>query len=208
MTLQPESNGWRRNRRHQILTAGALAVLVVAVLAIVLLVTRGGGGSSPAQKRAAFASMVTQLRTDLRECSGDAAAAVLAYRLAEAGGGPRRQALESARKAAAACVPANDNGIWNLSLYVIPSQVRSRNLDYALSCLGVWAQFDVAPAMKDIEIALGKANDGAAVSAYMSLADSASSVGTTADSALRHDAHRLHLTNFQPISLPSLQPAS
>jgi hypothetical protein len=152
--------------------------------------------------------MVTQLRTDLRGCSRGAAAAVSAYRLAEAGTGPRRQALENAHRAAAACVPASDNGIWNLSLYVIPSQLRSQSLDYALSCLGVWAQFDVAPAMKDIEAVLGKANDEAAASAYMSLADSASSVGSTADSALHHEAHRLHLTNLHPISLPSLQPPS
>jgi hypothetical protein len=208
VTFQPESSGWLWNRRHQILAAGALAVLVVGVLAIVLLVSQRGGGSTPAQKRAAFTSMVTQLRADLRECSGDAAAAVSAYRLAEAAGGSRQQALESARKAAAACVPDSDNGIWNLSLYVIPSQVRSRNLDYALSCLGVWAQFDVAPAMKDIEIALGKANDAAAVSAYMRLAKSAVNIGTAAESALRHDAHQLHLTKFQSILLPSLQPAS
>lgn len=205
MTLQPESGGWLRKRSHHIVAAGAL---LVGGLAIVLLVTLGGGGSTPAQKRATFTSTVTQLRADLRQCSGDAAAAVSAFRLVEAGASPRRQAVESARKAAAACAPASDSGIWNLSLYVIPSQVRDRNLDYALSCLGVWAQFDVAPAMKDIETVLGNANDGAAVSAYKSLADSAASLGTTADSALRRDAHRLRLTNFRPISLPSLQPAS
>lgn len=208
MTSQPKVDRPPSRGRHQIVAGAALAALLVVGLAILLITTAGGGRSTPAQQRTVFASMVKRLRFDLRECTRDTAHAVSTFRRAEEGGGSKRQAIEGARVAAAACVPATDTGIWNLSLYAVPDPVRNRTLDYGVSCLGVWAQFEVAPAMKDIEKALDGDSESAAIAGYELIAKGAASVKTIADSAFQQEAVRLRQTGVQPISLPSLQLAS
>lgn len=113
-----------------------------------------------------------------------------------------------ARKAASTCVPNGDNGIWRLSLYVVPDSVRSRSLDYAVSCLGVWAQFDVAPAMLDIEKVLDGGNPKLARSDYARSAQAAVTVGRAADLGLERESVRLGLSQPQQIGLPALSLSS
>lgn len=190
-------------RRYRLVGIAVAAAVAVAVIAVIL-VSRPAG---PVQKRADFTTMLQTLRSDLSACSAKASAALSAWRPAETGVDSKNRAVKAAQAAARACTPGTDNAIFELTLYSLPTSLSGLHLNYAVSSLGVWAQEDVAPAMRDEEILLADPTDKVAGTTYQRLAGWAGDNLAAANSTLRQAARRLGVTHFTPIQLTSIQAA-
>lgn len=94
--------------------------------------------------------------------------------------------------------------IWELTLYSVPSSLRGLGLDYAVSCLGVWAQEDAAPAMQLAQSLARTPSDGSARARYAQLARWAEFNANTANSSLVRAGRSLGLAQAETIALPSL----
>ena len=149
--------------------------------------------------------MMQTLRADLATCAATASTAVARWRPGEAGHGGVERAQKAARAAAGACAPGTDSAIFDLTLYSLPDSLLGLHLEYAVSCLGVWAQEDVAPAMRTEETLLANPGDQAAVSAYRRDANWAERNLRSANLALRRAADKLGVAEFTPIQLTSIQ---
>jgi len=184
---------------------GAAVILIVLALASAALV--GSRPAGTAQKRSDFQTVMQTLRTDLATCNAKASTAISRWRPGEAGHGWVEQAQKAAQAAARACAPGTDSAIFDLTLYSLPNSLLGLHLEYAVSCLGVWAQEDVAPAMRTEETLLANPGDRAATSAYQREASWAEGNLGAANVALRRAAGKLGVADFTPIQLTSIQAA-
>ncbi|MGH7665769.1 MAG: hypothetical protein ACRENY_07480 [Candidatus Dormibacteria bacterium] len=178
--------------------AVALAGIVAAVAYLLL-----SGSSGIAQKQRDFASMVATLRSDLSRCNSLAAAAVSDSLKMEDGSSSTEHAEVAAHAAARACVPASSTAVWNLTVYLLPSSLQGHHLNYAVSALGVWAQEDVAPAMRAERHWLANRSDRKATTTYDQDAAWATADLASANLTLRRAAKTLG-SNFRPLRLISL----
>jgi hypothetical protein len=161
--------------------------------------------TSASQRRAQFHAMAATLRSDLAACDNRAAAAVSAWqKRVKSSGGGRQLAQATAKAAAVACNPSTGNGIFNLTLYAVPTTLSKLRLNYAVSCLGVWAQEDVQPAMLAIQDLLRQPADQAEATAYRRASGFAASNLASANLVLQHAARKLGITDFTPLQLTSL----
>ncbi|MGH7643930.1 MAG: hypothetical protein ACRENX_13145 [Candidatus Dormibacteria bacterium] len=200
---EPASSQRQRGRS---LRLGALVVLVfLAGGGIALVVTRP---ASSGQKAAAFRTMVEALRADLLECNTKVATALSSWHPTELGDSRQPRARMAAQAAARACAPSTDPAIFQLTVYSLPPALSGLHLDYAVSALGVWAQEDVTPAMRNEVTLLAHPGDRGAASAYRREATWAATTLATADSTLQRAADKLGVGHFRPIQLTSIRPAA
>jgi hypothetical protein len=148
--------------------------------------------------------MVRTLRSDLAGCNSRASAAISAWQGVVRGSESTARAEKAAQTAARACTPDTDSAVWELTLYAVPSSLRSLHLNYAVSCLGVWAQEDVQPAMEVEENLLHHPGDQSRITTFQRLAGWAAGNRASANSTLRRAARKLGIASFIPISLTSL----
>jgi hypothetical protein len=181
----------------------AVAV-IVAVLATATAVVVSNSSASVSQKRADFAAMVGTLRADLAGCNAKATAAVSARQRATRGQESRTAAAHQAQVASRSCAPATANSVWELSVYSLPSSLNGLHLEYAVSCLGVWAQEDVSPAMTAEAQLLRQQNDAGGATTYERLAGWAANDLAIANGTLRRAAQKLGISGFTEITLTSL----
>ena len=160
--------------------------------------------TSASQRRTQFHSMVATLRADLTACDNRAAAAVWAWQKRVQGSGSLSHAEAPAKAAAVACNPSTGNGVFNLTLYAVPTALPKLRLNYAVSCLGVWAQEDVQPAMLAIQDLLRQPADQTEATAYRRAAGFAASNLASANLVLQRAARKLGITDFAPLQLTSL----
>lgn len=157
-----------------------------------------------ASKRDAFVTMVKVLRADLSRCSAAASSAVSDWRLARSASSQAHRAEREAQAAATDCSPSTNARIFDLTLYAVPSSLGGLDLNYAVSCLGVWAQEDVDPAMRDEAALLQQPGEPGVSATYERLAGWAESNLACANSTLEQAANRLGLTDFSRIKLVRL----
>jgi len=151
--------------------------------------------------------MMQTLRADLATCDAKASTAIARWRPGEAGHGWVARAHKAAQAAVRACAPGTDRAIFDLTLYSLPDSLMGLHLEYAVSCLGVWAQEDVAPAMRTEETLLANPGDQTAASAYRREASWAAINLRSANMALRRAADKLGVAEFTPVQLTSIQAA-
>jgi hypothetical protein len=190
----------RSNHPIRWIGVAAILALLVAASAFVL-ATRQPDAAS---KRDAFATMVEVLRADLAGCSAAASSAISDWQLAHGASTGSLRAEREAQTAASACSPSTNNRIFNLTLYAVPSSLAGLDLTYAVSCLGVWAQEDVGPAMHDEVTLLHQPRDAGVSAAYERLAGWAAINLACANSTLKAAANRLGLSRFSTIKLVKL----
>ncbi|MFZ0995298.1 MAG: hypothetical protein WAO09_04875 [Candidatus Dormiibacterota bacterium] len=195
---QPSS--WLPVGPYQVLAA----VIVVAVVATGIALAVGHGSVSTSQRRVDFTAMVGTLRTDLGRCNAKASVAVAAWQRVSRAEETHVTAARQAQAASRACAPASDNSVWKLTLYSLPSSLDGLHLDYAISCLGVWAQEDISPAMTAEARLLLRPSDPDGLSSYHRLADWAANERAIVNATLRRAAQRLGIKGFSGIALTSL----
>lgn len=205
---EPVPAALQERRCPQMVRFAAIAAVVAGLATVAFIAAAGGAGASAAQRRVAFTAMVQTLRRDLASCDARASSAVSALRLFRDGALPESDAHQVAQMAARACAPGSANAIWNLSLYSVPSWLGVRDLNYAVSCLGVWAEEDVRPAMIDAEILVGNPGDRSAQADFRRLAGWAADNLASANAILERSAHKFGISGFQPLSLVSLSRAA
>jgi hypothetical protein len=199
-TGSPRRSSWLRVGPYQVL---AVAV-VVAVVATGIALAVGRGGVSQSQRRVDFTAMVGTLRSDLAGCNAKTSAAVAAWQRVSRAGETPTAAARQAQSASHACAPASDDSVWKLTLYSLPSSLDGLHLDYAVSCLGVWAQEDVSPAMTaEAKVLLGPSGPGSLAS-YHKLAGWAANERAIANATLRRAAQKLGIKGFSGIRLTAL----
>ncbi|MGC2191160.1 MAG: hypothetical protein WA751_02380 [Candidatus Dormiibacterota bacterium] len=181
----------------------AVAVVVITLVAVgaAILVSRPAGA---AQQRSDFTTMVRTLRADLAGCNSRAATAISTWRLTEQQPDSAIPAERAARATVRACSPGTDDAIFDLTLYAVPTSLSALHLGYAVSCLGVWAEEDVVPAMRNEEELLRRPGDQSAATAYLRQAGWAAQNLASANSTLRRAGGRLGVTGFSPIRLTAL----
>lgn len=199
--IQTPSRQIRIRVRHWRVVAAVIAVALVAIGGLIL-ISRPAGA---AQKRTDFAAMVLTLRTDLAGCSTKASEAITDVRLTERGSDSVDKAEKAAQSAAQGCAPGTANAIFELTLYSVPTSLSGLNLNYAVSCLGVWAQEDVGPAFRNEKILLAHPGDQSAASAYRLQAGWAAANLRSANSILRRAAGKLGVADFSSIQLTSIE---
>lgn len=177
-------------------------VLAALVAVVAMLLVRGP--ASTAQRRTDFTTMVRTINSDLAKCNANVSAAISGWQRVEHGSDSQPRAEKAAQRAAQSCAPSTANAIWQLSLYSVPSSLLGLRLNYAVSCLGVWAQEDVQPAMRAEQILLHGPGDRHAATTYRRLAGWAAGNLASANSTLRRAARRLGVGDFIPIHLTSL----
>jgi len=181
----------------------AIVVVILAAVSVLFLMSRPAGLTA---RRAAFLSMEQTLHSDLAGCNSKASAAISRWTPAEVDPGWMRRAQKAARAAVHACTPGTDTAVFQLTVYSLPAALSGLHLNYAVSALGVWAQEDVAPAMRSEETLLAKPGDKAAATALLRQAGWADENLSAANSTLRRAARKLGLPDFTPIGLTSIQP--
>ncbi|MGC1908591.1 MAG: hypothetical protein WA809_03205 [Candidatus Dormiibacterota bacterium] len=194
-----------RRLGHYRWAAAATVVVLLAAASAIFLVTRPVG---PTTRRANFLTMEQTLRSDLADCNAKASAAISWWTPAVVPTGWMTRAKRAAQSAVYACSPDSSTAIFQLTLYSLPSALSGLHLNYAVSALGVWAQEDVAPAMRSEKTLLARPGDKAAVTAILRQAGWAAENLSAANSTLRHAARKLGFTHFTPIRLTSIQPGA
>jgi hypothetical protein len=195
-------------RRRSWLGIGRLQVLALAI--VVALVAAGialavsHSGASPSQRRVDFTAMVATLRADLGGCNAKTSAALAAWQRVGRTEDSRAKAARQAQLASRACGPATDNSVWKLTLYSLPSSLDGLHLEYAVSCLGVWAQEDVSPAMTAEAQALLRPGDPGSLASYRKLAGWAANERTIANAVLGRAANKLGIKGFSGMGLTPL----
>lgn len=199
----PGSSPGRTGRprvRYRLVAAAVILVALGTVTAVAVFSSR----PTAIQKRTDFTTMVRTLRSDLAGCNSRASAAISAWQGVVRGSESTARAEKAAQTAARACTPDTDSAVWELTLYSVPSSLRSLHLNYAVSCLGVWAQEDVQPAMAVEEDLLHHPGDQSRITTFQRLAGWAAGNRASANSTLRRAARKLGIASFIPISLTSL----
>jgi hypothetical protein len=186
-------------RRYWVAAATALVVLVVASTVVLL-----NQPASSTQRRADFEDMTATLRSDLRTCNRGAELALTAWKQRAQGLRTLAAAERRVQAAASACDPSRDDSLFNLTVYAVPSALSHLRLNYAVSCLGVWAQEDVQPALLAAHELLRQPQDQAAAVAYRRESGFAASNLATANLVLRRAATKLGVGNFRGIRLTAL----
>jgi hypothetical protein len=200
---EPGSSPGRTGRprvRYRLVAAAVILVALGTVTAVAVFSNR----PTAIQKRTDFTTMVRTLRSDLAGCNSRASAAISAWQGVVRGSESTARAEKAAQTAARACTPDTDSAVWELTLYAVPSSLRSLHLNYAVSCLGVWAQEDVQPAMEVEENLLHHPGDQSRITTFQRLAGWAAGNRASANSTLRRAARKLGIASFIPISLTSL----
>jgi len=199
-TRPPRRESWLRVGRYQVV---AMAIMV-AVVAAGIAIAASHGGVSASQRRVAFTAMVSTLRADLAGCNAKTSAAITAWQRVSRAEESQAPAARQAQLASRACTPVTDNSVWNLTLYSLPSSLDGLHLDYAVSCLGVWAQEDVSPAMTAEAHVLLQSSDPGSLASYHKLEGWAASERAITNAVLRRAAKRLGIKGFSGIALTSL----
>jgi len=200
---EPGSSPGRTGRprvRYRLVAAAVILVALGTVTAVAVFSNR----PTAIQKRTDFTTMVRTLRSDLAGCNSRASAAISAWQGVVRGSESTARAEKAAQTAARACTPDTDSAVWELTLYAVPSSLRSLHLNYAVSCLGVWAQEDVQPAMEVEENLLHHPGDQSRITTFQRLAGWAAGNRASANSTLWRAAQKLGIASFIPISLTSL----
>ncbi len=199
----PGSSPGRTGRprvRYRLVAAAVILVALGTVTAVAVFSNR----PTAIQKRTDFTTMVRTLRSDLAGCNSRASAAISAWQGVVRGSESTARAEKAAQTAARACTPDTDSAVWELTLYAVPSSLRSLHLNYAVSCLGVWAQEDVQPAMEVEDDLLHHPGDQSRITTFQRLAGWAAGNRASANSTLWRAAQKLGIASFIPISLTSL----
>jgi hypothetical protein len=178
--------------------------IMVALVATGIALAVSHGGDTPSQRRVDFTAMVGTLRADLRQCNAKTSAAVAAWQRVSRAEDSRSAAARQAQLASRACTPATDNSVWKLTLYSLPSPLDGLHLDYAVSCLGVWAEEDVSPAMTAEAQDLLRPSDPGSLATYRKLAGWAANERTIANATLRRAANKLGIKGFSGVALTRL----
>jgi len=186
--------------RYQVV---AVAIAVAAVATGIALAV-GQGGVGPSQRRVDFTAMVGTLRADLGGCNAKTSVAMAAWQRVDRSEESRGAAARQAQLASRACAPATDNSVWKLTLYSLPSSLDGLHLDYAVSCLGVWAQEDVSPAMAAEARVLLRSSDPGSLASYRKLAGWAANERVIANATLGRAAQKLGIKGFRGIPLTTL----
>ncbi|MGC1185046.1 MAG: hypothetical protein WBA31_07840 [Candidatus Dormiibacterota bacterium] len=181
---------------------GLIVILIVllAVLAVIL----ANRPESLSQRRAQFRSMVTTLRSDVAACNTRTQGAVSAWEMSIQDSAVVADAEKKAQAAAAACDPSSSSVLFNLTVYSVPSSLPNLRLNYAVSCLGVWAQEDVRPALQAVEDLLREPGDQAAALSYRQESGFAAANLASANLVLQRAARKLGVTGVLPLRLTSL----
>jgi len=201
----PGSSPGRTGRprvRYRLVAAAVILVALGTVTAVAVFSSHSR--PTAIQKRTDFTTMVRTLRSDLAGCNSRASAAISAWQGVVRGSESTARAEKAAQTAARACTPDTDSAVWELTLYAVPSSLRSLHLNYAVSCLGVWAQEDVQPAMEVEENLLHHPGDQSRITTFQRLAGWAAGNRASANSTLWRAAQKLGIASFIPISLTSL----
>lgn len=148
--------------------------------------------------------MVATLRSDLASCNARAQAAVSAWEVSVDDNAAIVGAEKKALSASAACNPSTNNALFNLSVYAVPSSLPNLRLDYAVSCLGVWAQEDVRPAMKAVQDLLRQPGDQEAALSYRRESGFAADNLNSANLVLQRAARKLGVAGLVSMNLTQL----
>jgi len=179
-------------------------IVILAMLAAAVAVVLGSRPESLSQRRVQFRSMVATLRSDLASCNARTEAAVSAWTVSVHDNAAVAGAEKKALSASAACNPSTNNALFNLTIYAVPSSLPNLRLDYAVSCLGVWAEEDVRPAMKAVQDLLHRPGDQEAALSYRRESGFAANNLNSANLVLQRAARQLGVAGVVSLHLAQL----